>query len=77
MDEKNEAREEILGGKSYKAEKVGCKETTGSCARKSAAEQNRGSAEKTETWIPTLPKEQPHTKARETRSQPGFEQSKP
>jgi hypothetical protein len=30
-----------------------------------------GRAKQTEAWIPTLPKEQPDTKAREARSQPG------
>jgi hypothetical protein len=44
----------------------------GSCARKTGvAELNRGWTEKTGAWIPTLPKEQPDTKAREARSQPG------
>jgi hypothetical protein len=57
-------------GKRVQAEKVGSKETIQSCAWKTrVAEQNRGSTKKTEAWI--LPKEQPDTKAREARSQPG------
>jgi hypothetical protein len=55
-------------GKKVKAEKVGSKETRGSCARKTrVAEQNRGRIKKTEAWIPTLPKEQPDMNAREAR----------
>jgi len=35
------------------------------------AAQNQGQTKKAKAWIPTLPKEQPDTKAREARSQPG------
>ena len=53
-------------GKKVKAEKVGSKETRGSCARKTrVAEQNRGRTENTEAWISALPEEQPDTKVRE------------
>ena len=61
----------ILGKKRFIQKKLD-RNTTGSSARKTrAAEQNRGSTERTEAWIPTLSKEQPDTKAREARRQPG------
>ena len=55
-----------LVGRKKEARGVGSKEKPQGAARGRlrAAEQNKGATEKTEAWIPKLPKEQPDTKAR-------------
>ena len=72
FDREKEARGEAFKGNRFRRKKLNPKISQGSCARKTGvAELNRGWNERTEAWIPTIPKEQPDTKAREARSHPG------